>query len=50
MPESVKVSDMSWLIALDLINILEILHQIFPTIYTTPEVREEFGKSVPEGL
>lgn len=43
----VIISDTSCLIALDLINKLDILHQLFPEILNTPEVQKEFKKRLP---
>lgn len=43
----VVVSDTSCFIAFDCINQLEILHRVFNTVITTPDVQQEFGKTLP---
>lgn len=42
------ISDTSCLIALDRIGQLELLQKLFQQIVTTEEVKEEFGKELPE--
>lgn len=44
------ISDASVLIVLDKIDHLEILKNIYSDIYTTPEILEEFGKSLPDWI
>lgn len=44
---TVIISDTSCLIALDRINKLEILNQLFAVIITTPDVQSEFKKELP---
>jgi predicted nucleic acid-binding protein len=41
------ISDTSCLILLDKINELDILHRLFGSVTTTPEIAEEFGKPLP---
>lgn len=41
------ISDTSCIILLDKIDELEILNKLFPTIVTTQEVAEEFGRQLP---
>lgn len=43
----VVVSDTSCFIAFDRINQIEILHEVFGTVLTTPDVQQEFGKILP---
>ena len=44
------ISDTSCLIALDRINRLDLLRGLFQRIVTTQEVKEEFGKELPEWI
>lgn len=44
------ISDTSCLIALDRINQLDLLQELFQQIVTTQEVKEEFGKELPEWI
>jgi uncharacterized protein len=44
------ISDTSCLIALDRINKLELLGQVFTNIITTKEVQEEFGRALPSWI
>lgn len=46
----VVISDTSCLIALDRISQLDLLQQLFQQIVTTREVKEEFGKELPEWI
>lgn len=46
MPE-VVISDTSCLIVFDKIERLDVLQKIYGTIYTTPEIAEEFVKPLP---
>jgi len=43
----VVISDTSCIIALDRIQQLDILEQVFQEVWTTPEVRDEFGADLP---
>jgi len=45
--DKIIISDTSCLIALDRINQLNILHQLFSSILITNVVKTEFGKSLP---
>ncbi|MGI8892219.1 MAG: DUF3368 domain-containing protein [Bacteroidia bacterium] len=49
MPRAV-VSDASCLIVLTNIGELELLHQLYNVIYTTPLVVKEYGKKLPEWI
>ena len=49
MPE-VVISDSSCLIALTNAGHLGLLHQVYGSIFTTPEVVEEYGLAVPEWI
>lgn len=44
------ISDTSCLIALDRIDKLNLLKELFQQIVTTREVKEEFGKALPEWI
>ena len=44
------ISDTSCLIALERINQLEIIHLLFSTIITTPEVATEYGRTLPNWI
>ncbi len=44
------ISDTSCLIALDRINQLNLLKELFQQIVTSREVKEEFGKALPEWI
>ncbi len=46
----VIISGTSCLIALEGIEPLHLLHQLFSSIHTTQKVAEEFGKPLPEWL
>jgi predicted nucleic acid-binding protein len=46
MPSAI-LSDTSCLILLEKIGELEVLHELFGTIITTPEVAAEFGLPLP---
>jgi len=46
----VVISDTSCLIALDRISQLDLLRKLFQQIVTTREVKEEFGKELPEWI
>ena len=41
------ISDTSCLILLDKIGEIKILHKLFGTIVTTPEIKKEFGQPLP---
>jgi predicted nucleic acid-binding protein len=47
---TVVITDTSCLIILDKIGILHILHQLFETVLTTPEIAMEYGHSLPEWI
>jgi len=47
---TIIISDTSCLIALDRINKLDILNQLFPFIITTHDVRNEFKKTFPDWI
>ena len=49
MPKYV-IADASVLIILDKIDQLELLGKVYKEIYTTPEISNEFGKSLPEWI
>ncbi|MDR0790294.1 MAG: hypothetical protein LBO06_05830 [Bacteroidales bacterium] len=42
------ISDTSCFIVLSKIGRLDLLHQLFGTITTTPEIAEEFGEPLPD--
>jgi len=48
--DKIIISDTSCLIALEGINQLNILHQLFSSILITKEVETEFGKSLPNWI
>ena len=50
MIDKIIISDTSCLIALEGINQLNILHQLFSSILITKEVETEFGKSLPNWI
>lgn len=50
MINNVIICDTTCLIALERIQSLEILKQTFPSICTTPEIRDEFGSHLPEWI
>ncbi len=50
MIDKIIISDPSCLIALERINQLNILHQLFSSILITKEVETEFGKSLPNWI
>lgn len=50
MIDKIIISDTSCLIALERINQLHILHQLFSSIFITKEVKTEFGKSLPHWI
>jgi predicted nucleic acid-binding protein len=45
---SVVITDTSCFILLEKINSLDILHRVFATVLTTPEIAEEYGNLLPE--
>ncbi len=48
-PENkVIITDTSCFILLEKINALDILKEVFSTIITTPEIKKEYGKPLPE--
>jgi predicted nucleic acid-binding protein len=47
---TVVITDASCLIILDKLFLLEVLPQLFTTILTTPEIAEEYGKTLPYWL
>ncbi|HEX8277838.1 MAG TPA: DUF3368 domain-containing protein [Segetibacter sp.] len=48
--DKIIISDTSCLIALEKINQLNILSQLFSVIWITKEIQIEFGKPLPEGF
>ena len=46
--QKITLADTSCLIALDNVGELDILKKIFGQVMITPEVKEEFGKELPE--
>jgi predicted nucleic acid-binding protein len=46
----VIISDTSCLIGLSNINRLEILHDLFGTVFITPEVKQEYNGTLPEWI
>lgn len=48
--QKIIISDTSCLIALERIDQLKILNDIFPKVVTTREVRDEFGRNLPEWI
>jgi predicted nucleic acid-binding protein len=46
----VVISDTSCLIILEKLNALELLHQLYLEVITTPEVQREFGKDLPDWI
>ena len=46
----IVITDTSCFILLEKINALDILHQLFPTIYTTPEIAKEYGSPLPNWI
>lgn len=46
----VVITDTSCLIILEKIELLPVLHQLFTTILTTPEIAGEYGSSLPEWI
>ncbi len=44
----IVITDTSYFILLEKINALDILHQLFSTIYTTPEIAKEYGNPLPK--
>ena len=44
------ITDTSCFILLEKINALHILHQLFATVYTTPEIAKEYGKPLPNWI
>jgi predicted nucleic acid-binding protein len=47
---SLVITDASCLIVLDNINYLDLLPQLFDIVITTPEIVEEYGKTIPKWL
>jgi predicted nucleic acid-binding protein len=48
--DKIVIADASCLIALDRISKLIILQKLFSVIYTTPEIRKEFGTPLPDWI
>ncbi len=48
--EVVVITDTSCLIILEKIGMLDLLHQLFSTVLTTPEIAGEFGGIMPEWI
>ena len=46
----IVIADTSILIIFDKINRLDILEKVYKEIYTTPEISNEYGKSLPEWI
>lgn len=44
----IVVTDTSCFILLEKINAIEILHRMFPTVLTTPEIEKEYGNPLPD--
>lgn len=45
---SIIITDTSCFITLEKIGAFEILHQVFAKVVTTPEIRQEFGRALPD--
>lgn len=50
MPNRVIISDTTILIAFEKINSIELLEMLYEEIVVTPEVKEEFGESLPNWI
>lgn len=50
MPEKVIIADSSSLIALSNINELQILQKLYKQIIITPQIKNEFGESLPDWI
>jgi predicted nucleic acid-binding protein len=48
--EKIIISDTTCLILLTKLGIIEVLQQLFTTVTITPEVRQEFGDTLPEWI
>jgi len=48
--DKIVIADTSCLIALENIGALDILKQVYPQILVTEQVKQEFGKSLPEWI
>jgi len=46
----VVITDASCLIILEKISLLPVLHQLFATVLTTPEIADEYGHTLPEWI
>jgi predicted nucleic acid-binding protein len=46
--DSIVVTDTSCFILLEKINALYVLHELFKTVLTTPEIANEYGRPLPE--
>lgn len=49
-PHTIVITDTSCLIILDKISLLDILHQLFDSIITTPEIAEEYRQQLPNWI
>ena len=43
----IVITDTSCFVLLEKINALTILHQVFATVLTTPEIEKEYGNQLP---
>ena len=44
----IVITDTSCFVLLEKINALDILHQLFATVLTTPEIEKEYGQPLPD--
>lgn len=47
---SIVIADTSCLILFSKINLIELLHTLYPIVIITPEVADEYGKQIPEWI
>lgn len=48
--QTVVITDTSCLIILDKLGRLSVLHQLFATVLTTPEIAAEYGQNLPDWI